>query len=58
MDWNIAAGLLARHLLTTLGGIAVTKGLIDESQLEPVAGALLIIGGVVWSIVQKQRAAK
>jgi hypothetical protein len=58
MDWKIAAGLLARHLLTTLGGIAVAKGFIDASQLEPVAGALLIIGGVVWSIVQKQRAAK
>jgi hypothetical protein len=58
MDWKIAAGLLARHLLTTLGGIAVAKGFIDANQLEPIAGALLIIGGVVWSIVQKQRAVK
>jgi len=58
MDWKIAAGLLARHLLTTLGGIIVTKGWIDSSQLEPITGAVLVIAGVVWSIVQKQRAAK
>jgi hypothetical protein len=58
MDWKIAAGLLARHLLTTLGGIIVTKGWIDSSQLEPITGAILIIGGVVWSVIQKQRAVK
>ena len=50
--------MVARHVLTTLGGMAVAKGWIDSSQIEPVAGALLVIGGVVWSVLQKQKAAK
>ena len=58
MNWQTGLGLIARHVLTTLGGMAVAKGWIDSSQLEPVAGALLVLGGVAWSILQKQKAAK
>ena len=58
MDIKVALGLLARHLLTTAGGMLVTKGLVDPAQVDPLIGADLVIGGVVWSIVQKQRAAK
>jgi hypothetical protein len=32
--------------------------LIDASQVEPLAGSLLIIGGVVWSIWQKRSAVR
>jgi len=58
MDWQTSTGLFARHLLTTLGGVIVAKGWIDSNQLEPIIGAVLVISGVVWSIIQKQRAAK
>jgi hypothetical protein len=51
-------GSLVRHLLTTAGGYLVSRGLIDASQVEPLAGSLLIVGGVIWSIWQKRLAAK
>ena len=49
-------GSFARHLLTTLGGALVTRGWLDSSQVEPLAGAILIVGGVIWSVAQKLRA--
>ena len=58
MTWQTGLGLVARHVLTTLRGMAVAKGWIDSSQIEPVAGAFMVIGGVLWSILQKQKAAK
>ena len=58
MTWQTGLGLVARHVLTTLGGMAVAKGWIDSSQIEPVAGAFMVIGGVLWSVLQKQKAAK
>ena len=58
MDWKIASGLIARHLLTTLGGIVVAKGWIESSDLEPITGAILVLTGVVWSVVTKLRASK
>jgi hypothetical protein len=57
MDSQVVIGAFARHLLTTLGGILVSKGLLESSQVEPLAGAVLVIGGVVWSLIQKKRAA-
>ena len=58
MTWQTGLGLVARHVLTTLGCMAVAKGWIDSSQIEPVAGAFMVIGGVLWSILQKQKAVK
>ena len=58
MTWQTGLGLVARHVLTTLGGMAVAKGWIDSSQIEPVAGAFMVIGGVLWSILQKQKPVK
>ena len=58
MTWQTGLGLVARPVLPTLGGMAVAKGWIDSSQIEPVAGAFMVIGGVLWSILQKQKAAK
>ena len=58
MDSKLIIGAFARHMLTTLGGVLVSKGLLESSQVEPLAGALFVIGGVVWSLIQKKRAAQ
>jgi hypothetical protein len=44
-----------RHALTTIGGVLVTKGLIDESILSEILGAALTISGIVWSIIEKNK---
>jgi hypothetical protein len=56
MDKTVIIGSFARHILTTLGGMAVAKGWLDSSQIEPVAGALLVLAGVAWSLIQKRTA--
>ena len=52
-----ALGIL-RHTLTFLGGLLITKGLIDESVLQELSGAVLTLVGGVWSIVDKNTAAE
>jgi hypothetical protein len=47
---------LARHVLTTLGGVAVAKGMVDESTMVAIAGALATILGAAWSIYAKRKA--
>ncbi len=46
---------LARHLLTTAGGILVAKGVIDETSMLAVVGSLATIVGVAWSVYAKRR---
>ncbi len=58
MGSKLMAGVIARHALSAVGAWLVSRGLLDESAIEPVIGAVLTIGAVVWSVVQKQRAAK
>jgi len=45
---------LARQILTVRGTALVAKGYVEASDLEPVIGALLIIGSVVCSVADKQ----
>jgi len=49
---SIIAGLV-RHAITTYGGALVSQGLISSSDLETGIGALVTLGGIVWSIVHK-----
>lgn len=58
MDLKISLGLIARHLLTSIGGSLAAKGLIESSDVEPAAGAVLILAGLIWSVIQKRKAAK
>jgi len=51
----LIGGSVARHILTVLGSIAVSKGWIDGGQVETVIGAVMVVGGLIWSIVQKVR---
>ena len=47
---------IVRHTLTFVGGLLIAKGLIDESMLTEVVGALTTLSGVIWSIVAKNKA--
>ena len=41
---------IVRHLLTTVGGIIVSKGINDEGTMTAIVGGLVAVVGVVWSI--------
>ena len=45
---------LVRQVLTVAGTALVAKGLVQTSDVEPVIGALLTIGSVIWSIADKR----
>jgi hypothetical protein len=47
---------IVRHSLTFIGGIFITKGLIDESILNEVIGGVIALTGAIWSIVVKNKA--
>lgn len=51
---NTLSGLI-RHGLTFVGGLMVSKGYIDEAILQEVIGAIMTLGGFVWSYLDKQR---
>lgn len=46
---------IVRHLLTTLGGLMASKGLIEGGQVEPLAGAVLVLVGFAWSVIAKRK---
>jgi hypothetical protein len=48
---------LVRHALTFVGGIIVTKGLIDENLSAEVIGGIMTLVGAAWSIFSKKKAA-
>lgn len=52
---NEALAGLIRHALTTVGGVLVAKGYLDSGTVEAVAGAVVTILGVVWSLVAKRQ---
>lgn len=47
---------IARHLLTTVGGILVSKGVLDAGMVETAVGAIVTLGGVAWSVMDKKKA--
>lgn len=44
-----------RHTLTFVGGILLTKGLVDESLLTDMVASIMVLIGGVWSIVSKSK---
>jgi hypothetical protein len=48
---------IARHLLTTVGGALVAKGVLDDATLTEVVGAVIAVAGAVWSVLSKKKAA-
>jgi hypothetical protein len=55
MQNNPFLGVL-RHLLTFGGGYLVSNGSVSASQLEAGIGAIITLGGVLWSIYEKRKA--
>ena len=45
---------LVRQILTVAGTALVARGFVHASDVEPVIGALLTIGSVVWSVADKR----
>lgn len=46
---------LVRHGLTFIGGIILSKGLIEESTLAEIIGAISTLIGSIWSLVVKTK---
>lgn len=44
---------IIRHTLTFVGGILVTKGLVDETAVTEIIGGVITLTGAIWSIVAK-----
>jgi hypothetical protein len=51
---DIFLGVL-RAFLAGVGGWAVSRGYIEQDQVEPLAGATLLIVVAIWSAVNKIR---
>lgn len=45
---------IVRQVLTVAGTALVAKGYVQASDIEPVVGALLTIGSVIWSVNDKR----
>ncbi len=58
MNWQTGLGLIARHVLTTIGGGLVASGAIEAAHLDAGIGAIMVLSGIIWSVVQKQRGGK
>jgi hypothetical protein len=46
---------IVRHTLTFVGGVFVTKGLLDNGMLTELSGAAMTLIGGIWSIVDKSK---
>jgi flagellar motor component MotA len=53
MNKEQVLGIL-RHTLTFVGGILITKGLIDANTLTELSGAIITLVGGVWSVLAKK----
>jgi hypothetical protein len=56
INWDTLSGL-ARHILTFGGGFLVTNGVISSDELGLAVGAIITLGGIVWSVISKKKPA-
>ncbi|WP_255509674.1 hypothetical protein [Oceaniovalibus sp. ACAM 378] len=54
VGFGIGQDALIRSVLTVAGTALVAMGYVQASDIEPVIGALLTIGSVVWSVADKR----
>lgn len=52
---EITQGII-RHLLTTVGGTLIAKGLATSATIDQATGAIVTLAGIIWSIVSKSKA--
>ncbi len=55
MNWDQIAALI-RQIIPFIGGFAVAKGYISAEQLTGIVGAIVAVGGVIWSLVANRPA--
>lgn len=48
---------VVRHVLTFGGGYVVAKGFLDEATMTAVVGAIITLGGALWSVLAPEKAA-
>jgi hypothetical protein len=46
---------IVRHSLTFIGGILITKGLIDEATVTEIIGGAITLTGLIWSVIVKNK---
>jgi hypothetical protein len=46
---------IIRHALTFVGGVLITRGIIDEATFTELSGAALTLVGGIWSVVAKNK---
>ena len=46
---------LVRHALTFVGGVLVTKGLLEAGLMQDAIGAVMTLTGVVLSVLNKRK---
>jgi hypothetical protein len=44
---------IVRHTLTFVGGILITKGLVDDVMAAEIIGGIMTLIGSIWSVVNK-----
>jgi hypothetical protein len=44
---------ILRHTLTFVGGILITKGIIDEATATEIIGGIITLTGTIWSVLAK-----
>lgn len=44
---------ILRHTLTFVGGVLITKGLIDEATASEIIGGIITLTGTIWSVIAK-----
>lgn len=49
---------LTRHLATFAGGYLAARGIAGQEEMEQIIGAIITIGGVIWSLWHKAAAAR
>lgn len=45
---------IVRHVLTTLGGVLVANGTLTSDMLQNGIGAVVILVGIAWSVLNKK----
>lgn len=45
---------IIRHTLTFVGGILITRGLLDETLATELIGGICTLTGTIWSVVTKE----
>jgi hypothetical protein len=45
---------VARHALTTLGGVLLASGYVEADTWTTIQGGGVALAGVTWSIIQKR----